>query len=548
MNRGMREDPALVEQVESAAAAGTKIHFVDDAGSVSSHDLAAIVADAQRMACGLEERFGVNATIAALLEASPSCLTLILGALFSGQRLVSLPLPARGSPLEVYEAQVLETCAIAEASTVVVPARYSPVVPELPIPLLQHETLPMSDRHLEGDPADATLVQFTSGSSGDPRGIVLPVKKVAANIESILHVIQPSEGDVPCSWLPWSHDMGLIGMLLGSLCGASRQWAGGGDMVFMLPEYFVRRPHEWIELCSRFAATISAGPDFGLRMAVAAAQRGGSPDLTAMRVFILGSEPVRAPSLREFADVFSGAGFSPRAFCPAYGLAEAALAVTLTPPAHLWSSRNVDEAALAEGTVRLVPKGAGREVVSSGVCLPQYSIHVDSPPGGVGVLRISGPSLLDAYLDSAGSSSQAGWHTTSDLAFQQDGELFVTGRIDDVLLVSGRKVYLSDIDASVERAGLCRPGGAMAAPLKGEGYIVAVEHSPDFAEGPAALARLVRRVAARAVAVGPDAVLVVERRSLPRTTSGKPRRAELARRSSEETLGFLHRSQYSTPG
>jgi acyl-CoA synthetase (AMP-forming)/AMP-acid ligase II len=270
----------------------------------------------------------------------------------------------------------------------------------------------------------------------------------------------------------------------------------------------------------------------------------GPVDLGRVRVCITGAEPVRAATLRSFAEEFGPCGFDERAFSPAYGFAEAGVGVTMIRPDVRWSAVAADAEALAAGEVQLVD--GGRELVSCGEPLPGYTVRIAplAEPSGatpVGVVSVTGPSLFQRYLP--GEVRQGASFETNDLAFLHEGELFVTGRRDDVVLLGGRNVYLSDIDAAAAAvAGV--PAGRVQATVADGGYAVVAEAVGTLA--PPELARAIRLAAVGSAGWNPDEVVIIERGSLPRTASGKPRRRELARGLEEDELPVIHRSTTGT--
>jgi acyl-CoA synthetase (AMP-forming)/AMP-acid ligase II len=374
---------------------------------------------------------------------------------------------------------------------------------------------------------DFSLVQFTSGSTAEPKGVVLNGADVVANVDAILERLAPGPNDNSCSWLPLSHDMGLIGMLLGSCIAGVAGGARGGCLYLMTPEHFLRKPPDWLRACSQFAATITAAPDFGFSLAT----RRAIPaylDLAPLRVCIAGGEPVRASTLRSFANQFSASGFSSRAFCPSYGLAEAALAVTMTPVASDWESVRVDTLSLAGGNVE--PSSNGMELVSSGTELVGYEVSAETD--SVGILKFRGPSQCHAYVGGHTLPvDNDGWFVTNDLAFRNGGSLYVVGRSDDVLSVAGRNVYALDVEAALNAVVGIRSGRAVALVDPSSRLLVIAEldgtsESDSIAVGQVLLK--IRSAVSARIGLSPSEVIFVERGQLPMTASGKIRRGILA--------------------
>jgi acyl-CoA synthetase (AMP-forming)/AMP-acid ligase II len=411
----------LMGLIEQAVAAPTRLHFVPSGVSVGVGEL---WADAAKAASWLQGRVGPDAPVAMVLDSSPASVASLLGAWRAGRRVVSVPLPPRAASIDWYQACIEGVCRACGAEMLLVAGELIPRLPPTAVKVASFEGA------VEGAPGgfaerpDAgELVQFTSGSTfGSQRG---RARYGRARGERGRH----PRGD--------------------------RDPAGGRRLLVAAAV-----------ACTTFASTIIAVPDFGFGLAV----RRGSPTalgLGRLRVCITGKEPVRTATLDAFAATFAPAGFDPVAFCPAYGLAEAGLAVTMTRPGVAWSSIEVDPDGLAEGAVRPAPGGLA--LVSCGPPLPGYQVRVGG--GRAGTVAVGGPSLYQRYLP--GEVRAGAWLVTSDLGVVHDGELYVAGRIDDVVLLGGRNVYLTDLDAVVgDRVG-ARAGRVQAVAVDGGFAIVA---------------------------------------------------------------------------
>jgi acyl-CoA synthetase (AMP-forming)/AMP-acid ligase II len=520
----------LMTMLERSLTSRSRLHFIPSGTSVTSVEL---WVEASRAAAWLGGRLAADAPVAMVLDSSVAAVAALLGAWRAGRRVVSVPLPPRASSLEWYQSFVEEACCAGGADLLLVAGELVPLLPPMKVRVAAFEEA--SDAGAGAGfvecPDTAELVQFTSGSTSDPKGVVLGMPELGANVSAILDVLDPQPGDGACSWLPLSHDMGLIGMLLTGLCGSGPDHADGADLVLIKPDWFLHRPGSWLQACTEFASTITAAPDFGFAQAMRRGVR-GSLDLGRLRVCITGAEPVRPATLTAFADAFAPAGFDPMAFCPAYGLAEAGLAVTMTRPGAHWSTIEVDPDALASAEVRLVE--GGQPLVSCGPPLPGYEVRIAGDPALVGV---SGPSLYRRYIP--GDVRPDPWLTTSDLGVVHDGELYVAGRTDDVVLLGGRKVFLTDVDAQVGgRVGI-RPGRVQAVAVDG-GFAVLAEAGGRLA--PPETAAAIRLAAVAYAGWNPSQVVIVEKGSLPRTASGKPRRRESARRLVADQFPVVHRA------
>ncbi len=512
----------LVASIEETARSDARVTFLPSREEVTVGEL---WDRGGRAAAYLDDRFGPGSTVATLLDSSPAAVGLVLGAMRSGRRLVSLPLPPRGTAPEAYQSFAERACQSAGARTLVVPDAFLPILPDdLAIPAVGHVTVEAKGSFRE-QPGSAELVQFSSGSTGDPKGVLLSLGAIGTNVEAVLSQLELQAGDGVCSWVPLSHDMGLIGILFSSLVAGGR--IGGGDMVLIQPDFFVQRPETWLQACSEFSSTITASPNFGFAHAIRRAEQCRTSDLSDLRVCITGAEPVNADTLRSFASTFAAAGLHSRSLCPAYGLAEAGLAVTVTPPNAEWASVVVDPVALAEG--RIEESANGTEVVAIGDVLPGFEMLIDAKRACCGPVAVRGASLFDGYLtddgrEPTGGPDQDGWFSPNDVGFEFEGQRFIGGRSDDVVFAAGRNLFLNDVETAAARLGDLPLHHVQAARFE-DGFAVACE--ADQLQAPEASS--IATAVSRGIGVRPRKVIVVARGSLPRTASGKPRRSELAR-------------------
>lgn len=477
--------------------------------------------------------------VAMLLSNSAACVSVLVGAVAAGVRVVSLPPPPRSADVVWYTRFIVASCRQVGASVLVVDAPILAMLPPLPgIVSSSFDQILSQGRTGPLCPERFTLTQFTSGSTTDPKGVVLDQKKIIANIKAILHWLEPNPGDSGCSWLPLSHDMGLIGMFLTVLVAGGSDWCNGTELVLLTPEMFLHDPASWLDACSEYASTVTSAPNFGFEMAMRR-RRAGPLDLSRLRVCITGAEPVRAVTLTKFAEAFGPCGFRRWALSPAYGLAECVLAVTGTPPPSDWGSLSLDPAALADG--RIVEDDQGVPVVSSGQPLRGFTVVSDSD-SEIGDIAVSGPSVADVYSDGSLIADRSGRFATGDLGFLRDGDLYVIGRRDDVFSVAGRNVYAIDIEGHVGGVAGVRQGRVVAL-LGEEGELcVVAEHDGIDVETPEATRRLVGAVRARVrerVGTNPRRVVIVPRGHLPMTSSGKMQRARVRKAMAEGSLPAL---------
>lgn len=395
------------------------------------------------------------------------------------------------------------------------------------------------------------LLQYTSGSTGSPRGVLITHGNVLANEAAIAAACEHDSDSDFVGWLPLHHDMGLIANLLQPLYLGSRS-------VLMPPSAFLASPRRWLAAISRYRGVTSGGPNFAYDLCVARvpqAQRAGL-DLSSWRVAFNGAEVVRAATLRRFAEAFGPAGFAPATFFPCYGLAEGTLIVSGAPRGVPPRTLTADRAALSAG--RCVPAGdaPGRTLVSSGRPVLDTRVAIvdpaaatepsaggaaeplpgacELPAGMIGEVWVAGPGVAAGYrgqptgptfgntLPGAG----AGFLRTGDLGAMVDGELYVVGRRKDVVIIRGRNHYPADLEHTAERAHpALRPScGAAFAVDDGQQerlvLLYEVNDPPDLA----AVAAAVRAAVTSQHQIDVHAVVLVARGAVPKTTSGKVRR------------------------
>jgi acyl-CoA synthetase (AMP-forming)/AMP-acid ligase II len=389
-------------------------------------------------------------------------------------------------------------------------------------------------------PSDLALVQFSSGTTVDPKPVALSHRALLAQT-AILSGCWPDTPEIrhSCvSWLPLYHDMGLIGCVLPAL-------ARDATLTLIGPELFVARPALWIRALSRYRGTISPAPNFGYALAatrIPDAQLEGV-DLSSWVTALDGAEAVSPAVLRAFEARFAPYGLRPGVVTPVYGLSEAALAVTFSAIGRPWRGQRFDREGLSRHGVAL-PSAEGREIVSVGRPLPGFELSLrdaagrEVPPGRVGRVWVSGPSLMAGYLGQPEATARVlvdGFLDTGDLGFLHEGELYLTGRAKDVVILRGRNHSPEEIERAVEPVPGVRAGCAVAASwlpeeAEGEELVLLVEARRGVSPAErAALPERCRAAVLGATGLAVDRVAVLAPGTLPRTSSGKLRRAEALR-------------------
>lgn len=461
---------------------------------------------------------------AIVLTNASACVELVVGAIANGASMVSVPLPPRAANLGWYRKFVAHLCATSGVGALLLPRSLKKRIESIDgVDLIAFEEA--SDwGGSAGSIGDARfrLLQFTSGSTADPKGIVLDDEKIEANLRALVDWLKPQSKDVICSWLPLSHDMGLMGMLLGGLAGAASIDGGQFSVVLQPPTTFMLRPSMWMRMCDHYRGTITAAPNF----AYALASRGTEPslNLASLRACVIGAEPIAVDTLRDFEGAFAPNGLRGEALCPAFGMAESVVGITGVSLDDHWRSESVGGRNIAAA---LGFEPANDSVVSCGKPLMGNEVRIDC--GEVGEILVRGSALAETYSTGDAVQSNEGWFSTGDIGFISDGDLFVLGRKDDVFQVAGRNVHASDIESiagSIEGV-YARRAVTIAS---GDGFSIVAEcelHHMTEA-GVSALARRLQSLASARLEVTPRSVLITRPGTLPLTASGKIQRRQLA--------------------
>jgi acyl-CoA synthetase (AMP-forming)/AMP-acid ligase II len=391
-------------------------------------------------------------------------------------------------------------------------------------------------------PEAIALLQFTSGSTAEPKGVAVSHANLLANARAIEQAFELTPESRGVSWLPPYHDMGLMGGILQPVYL-------GADTGLMSPQAFLQRPARWLKAISERRATTCGAPNFAydlLARRVPEATKAGL-DLRSWSVAFCGAEPVRAETLDAFAAAFEVCGFRREAFLPCYGLAEATLLVTGTRGPLGPCRKSVDVVELesgravaldAAGGAQRTLVGAGRPAAGIGVRIVDPDTARPCDPGTIGEIWVEGPAVASCYWEDARATAETfgaalaegggRFLRTGDLGFTSDGDLFVTGRLKDLLIVRGRNIYPQDVEESVQRAHPdVRPGRVVAFHVDGgdgEALVVTCEIARRVKGSHDEIEHAIRTTLATEHGLLPSAVVLLGPGELPRTSSGKPRR------------------------
>lgn len=415
-------------------------------------------------------------------------------------------------------------------------------------PVLELRPQPNTHFAIPNRPPDSpALIQYTSGSTSSPRGVVLTDSNILSNLKLIHEGAGQGSESVGIHWLPMYHDMGLMSMLY----SVYRSF----HCVLLSPLDFIRRPQKWLQALSDYRADFSGGPTFGYLLAEKRLKEEEMDrlDLSNWKIAYVGAEKIHASALRKFAARFARCGFSQTAFYPCYGLAEHTVAVSGGKPHQNYMSLAFDEASLAGGAgskVRLYDAKVHErsvELVGCGTSKAEHQILIVDPetrevlPQGVlGEIWPGGPSVASGYWKKESQADsvfrartadrQGPYLRTGDLGFLFERELFVVGRLKDLIIIKGRNLYPEDLELAVGSAHPeCRPGCAAAFSIDSEEgeQVVIFQELRHVLETTAAeaVARSIREVVAREFSVSVASVVLLKQNSLPKTSSGKVQRS-----------------------
>jgi len=533
----------LNQRIEAASARGHGLTFVVGGDHVPV-SYAQLHDEARGYAANLQALgVGPGDHVAILGPTSRPLVTAIQSVWLAGATVVVLPLPMRMSSIDEFVAQTRVRIVNADVSLVLVDPELAPFIePEAgDPPMVGWDAIsPGAGRAAASayerppDDLDAlAILQFTSGSTTDPKGVMLPHRTVGANLDAIVAAtsLDPDD-DCLVSWLPLYHDMGLVGLFSLSL-------TTGTPLVLGAPTDFMAGPARWMEWISTYGGTATAGPNFSYVLAARALRRSDPLDLSRLRIALNGAEPVDPATVASFLEAGEPHGLRPGAVFPAFGMAEIAIAGTFPEPMSGLRTDAVDRRVLETERYAAPVDGAAdgvRHLAILGRPVDGLEIRVVDPITGdelkereVGELEIRGTSVTPGYYKRPDVNIELfhdGWLRTGDLAYLLDGEMVMCGRIKDMIIVGGRNVFPEDIERALASVEGVRAGNVIAFGVDGaqgkEGLVVVAESkSDDLPEVRRSVAERVRA----AVGLPAKDIVLVAPGSLPKTSSGKLQRS-----------------------
>ncbi|MGY2376657.1 non-ribosomal peptide synthetase [Pseudomonas sp. SDO524_S393] len=507
---------------------------------------------ARTIASALQARADLGDRAVLLFPSGPDYVAAFFGCLYAG--VIAVPAYPPESTRRHHQERLLSIISDAEPRLLLTIASLADGLSQIENapPVLSVDSLEKAGDWTAPDlqPDDIAFLQYTSGSTALPKGVQVSHGNLVANEVLIRRGfgIDLNPDDVIVSWLPLYHDMGLIGGLLQPIFS-------GVPCVLMSPAYFLGRPLRWLEAISEYRGTISGGPDFAYRLCSERVSDSALErlDLSHWRVAYSGSEPIRLDTLERFAEKFAACGFTPNSFFASYGLAEATLFVAGGTRGRGIPALRVDEQALAAN--RAEP-GQGSAIMSCGTSQPEHAVLIVDPQtltevadNQVGELWATGPSIAHGYWRNPEATAKtfvqhAGrtWLRTGDLGFIREGEVYITGRLKDLLIVRGHNLYPQDIEQTIEREVEVVRKGRVAAfavndqGLEGIGIAAEISRSVQKILPPDALIKAIRQAVAEAYQEAPSVVVLLNPGALPKTSSGKVQRSACALRHQDGSL------------
>jgi len=395
---------------------------------------------------------------------------------------------------------------------------------------------------------DTALIQYTSGSTGDPKGVVLSHRNLLSNIRAMGETMEASSADTFVSWLPLYHDMGLIGAWLGSLYY-------GASLIIMSPLAFLADPARWLRTIHRHGATLSAAPNFAFELCLKNIRDEDIEglDLSSLRMLLNGAEPISPHTIARFTERFGPYGLRPEAFAPVYGLAESSVGLAFPPLGRMPIIDRVDRTELSSNGIARssVEDPEALEFVACGMPLPGHQVRIvdddghEVPDRYQGRLQFKGPSATNGYFrnhEKTRTLFDGEWLETGDLAYIARGDVFITGRVKDIIIRGGRNIYPHELEEAVGDIDGVRKGCVAVFPSKEERtgterLIVLAETRLTETQEHERLRHAISDVSTVLLGMPPDDIVIATPHTVPKTSSGKLRRSAAREIYEKGTVG-----------
>jgi fatty-acyl-CoA synthase len=554
----------LTEALEFAASGTTGYNFYDAKGNLRSVLSYRVLREKARVSARRLLGLGLTSgdRIALVADTTPEFVELFFACRYAGLVPFAMPVPVNLGSHAVYVQQLRGILEGSQASAALANEDYINFLGEAAEGLQrlrwvgtpeQLAKLPAPDITLQpNQPSETAYLQYTSGSTRTPRGVIITERALMSNLQGIVRnglKLQPD--DRIASWLPFYHDMGLVGMLMASMVTQV-------SVDYLATRDFAIRPLQWLRLISRNRCTVAFSQPFGLKLCTLRVRDSDLEelDLSCWRAAGVGAEMIRPDVLRNFAEKFAPAGFSMNSFLPCYGLAESTLAVTFSHTGHGFQSLRVDAGTLIDKKIAVRLQADGRkynEFVNCGRPLPGHTVKIvgdteqELPDLRVGSVLVHGPSIMTGYFNSPEDTEKTlrpgNWLDTGDLGFLFEGNLYITGRRTDVIIVNGRNIRAQDVEELAEQQPEVRAREASAFSITDDddkvSIVLVIECRLTSTADRQSLTSRMQRLVYMAFGVN-SLVELVSPHTLPRTSSGK-----LSRFAARK--GFIQRADLADP-
>ncbi|WP_434597754.1 fatty acyl-AMP ligase [Streptomyces sp. A5-4] len=561
----------VLARTEELGSEDAFIFLPDDAkGSAPEHlSYGALDLEARRIASWLQEHGATGRQVLLLYPSGTGFIKAFTACLYAGAVAVPAPLPSEQGK---HFSRVSGILRDAQACAVLTDSANAPEISAWLAAEGMNDVLCLAtDSDGFGDasayavptvtPESLAFLQYTSGSTSDPKGVMVSHSNLLANEAAIQRSVSSHAGSRYGGWLPFYHDMGLIGHILQPLYL-------GGTAALMSPVSFLKRPHRWLQMIGDYGVTIGGGPNFAYELCLRRVtdEQLATLDLSTWEAACNGAEPIRVETIRAFTERFAPAGFRPEAFFPCYGMAETTLLVSGTPTDTRPVVRSVDAAGLERGElVDPQQDASSRTLVSSGV-IQDFDVRIvdpktlqEQPDGSVGEIWAKGDSVAQGYwkrpqtnkeifdaaiADGRGGQDSGGWLRTGDLGVLEEGQLYVTGRLKELVIFAGRNLYPQDVERAVQSSdkALAVGSGAVFAVDTDREHLIILQEirvsavSTDLR----AVATAAQQLIGKDFNVPAGNVMLVRPGTIRKTTSGKIQRTLMRKLFLEGALTPLY--------
>ena len=535
----------LINALEYAAQGTTGYNFYDARGNLRSVLPYSLLRDNARKLAQCLSVFGLErgSRVAIIADTSPEFIELFFACRYAGLVPFAMPVPVNLGSHGIYVQQLRGLLESSQASLALANLDYINFLEEAAEKItalnwigtpVQLSEFPAQEISLQSNkPDEVAYLQFTSGSTRMPRGVVITEHALMCNLKGIVrNGLEVTPDDRSASWLPFYHDMGLVGLVLAPMVTQI-------SVDYLATRDFAIRPLQWLKLISRNRCTIAFSQPFGLKLCTMRARESDLKDLdlSCWRAAGIGAEMIRPDTLRKFAEKFSSSGFNENAFLPCYGLAESTLAVTFSKVGNGFDSIQIDSKTLVDKRMAVklqTEERKSNEFVNCGKPLPEHIVKIINDEGQqldegmLGSVLVQGASVMMGYFNNPEETQNAlkpeNWLDTGDIGFLYEGDLYITGRRTDVIIVNGRNIRAQDVEELAEQQPEVRSREASAFGVNNEDgsttVVLVIEcRLTSLAERHMLIKRLQQLVY---MAFGVNCIVeLVPPHTLPRTSSGK---------------------------